>query len=302
MAFTTLFYCLFVFAWGTLLPQIFRPNLIYPIGSYGHMFSRVKEIQDFKNVDILITGSSHAYRGFDTRNFEKEGYSCFNLSSSYQTPIQTKVLLKRYLDHLNPRTIIFEVYPATFSIDGVESSLNIIANDRNDLSSIKMATDINNIKTYNTLLYGLFRDLFKMNSSFVEPSQKGDDTYISGGYVEKKPFTFKHINYKEQYWGFYKKQYDNFEEILSMIKKKNIKLILVNAPLTPALYNSYANNDKFDSIMRAYGTYYNFNELLTLDDSLHFFDADHLNQYGVAVFNKKLIEILKGELGKNTER
>ena len=37
----------------------------------------------------------------------------------------------------------------------------------------------------------------------------------------------------------------------------------------------------------------NTDELISLNDSLHFYDSDHLNQNGVVIFNKKLIEVLK---------
>ena len=79
-----------------------------------------------KNVDVLFLGSSHAYRGFDPRIFRKRGYSSFNLGSSAQTPSQTKVWLKRYLKHLNPKIVIYEVYPGTFSSDGIEASLDLV--------------------------------------------------------------------------------------------------------------------------------------------------------------------------------
>ncbi len=34
----------------------------------------------------------------------------------------------------------------------------------------------------------------------------------------------------------------------------------------------------------------NFNKLMKLDDSLCFYDKDHLNQKGVVLFNEKFIE------------
>jgi hypothetical protein len=40
------------------------------------------------------------------------------------------------------------------------------------------------------------------------------------------------------------------------------------------------------------GTLYDFNEILTLNDTLHFFDSHHLNQNGVEIFNNELIRIL----------
>jgi len=82
-------------------------------------------------VDILFLGSSHSYRGFNPQYFS--GYKTFNLGSSAQTPIQTNLLLKRYLHQLNPKTIVYEVYPISLSIDGVESSSDIIANDHHPI-------------------------------------------------------------------------------------------------------------------------------------------------------------------------
>ena len=49
--------------------------------------------------------------------------------------------------------------------------------------------------------------------------------------------------------------------------------------------------------MGMYSEYYNFNEILTLNDSLSFYDYDHLNQNGVELFNKKLIELLDENTG-----
>ena len=52
----------------------------------------------------------------------------FNLGSSSQTPIQTKMLLDEHLDRLNPKLVVFEVYPVVFQLEGVESALDFIAN------------------------------------------------------------------------------------------------------------------------------------------------------------------------------
>lgn len=293
--FAAFMYLLLLFLWGNdHLPQKIRPNLNYRIGSYGNMFSRLKEVKNTKNVDILFLGSSHTYRGFDTRIFEQEGLKVFNLGSSSQTPIQTNLLLDRYLDGLNPKMIIYDVYPGTLVSDGVESSVDIIANDKNDFRSIIMALKINNIKTYNTLIYAFIRDIFNLNSSFKESkyNAKRNDTYIKGGYVEKKIKCFKYVEYRQTQWNLNKKQLNNFKNIVSKIKKRNIKLILIYAPITSNKYNSYKNNAQIDSIMNNYAEYYNFNEILNLNDSLYFFDSHHLNQNGVDIFNKKIIEIL----------
>ncbi len=292
LLFTSLFYLTFLFVWGRYSPSIFKPNINYRIGSYGHMSSRLSEIKNYGDVDILFLGSSHAYRGFDTRIFLDNGYKSFNLGSSSQTPAQTKVLLKRYLESLNPELVIYEVYPATFTIDGVESSLDIIANDINDSHSFKMALKNNNIKTYNTLIYGFIRDLLGLNKSFSEPIIKGKDKYISGGYVEKEIGFYQPTEFEKKEISIRDYQLESFSEIVQMVKNKDIELILVYAPIPSVNYNSYSNNHYFDSIMKRYSEYYNFNEILTLNDLLYFYDYHHLNQNGVNIFNKKIIELL----------
>lgn len=100
-------YPLLIFLSGYLpISNVLKLNLNYRIGSYGHMFTRINEVKQLdSNVDILFLGSSHSYRGFDPRNFKDK--KTFNLGSSSQTPIQTKILLERYLDNINPKTVIY---------------------------------------------------------------------------------------------------------------------------------------------------------------------------------------------------
>lgn len=289
-----LFYPFFILFCGCFVPQLFRPNINYQLGSYGHMNSRIKEIKSLPSgIDILFLGSSHAYRGFDTRNFN--GLKTFNLGSSSQTPIQTNTLLKRYLNKLKPKAIVYEVYPETLSSDGAEATLDLLSNDSQDVNSILMALKVNNIKVYNTLLYGTFVDWFGINRTFTESYKKGKDLYIPGGYVERELSCFMFIKAKKsQLAQFNPVQLKVFGENIEMISEKGIKLILVYAPITRALYNSYHNNNYVDSTMNSYGvTYYNFNNIISLNDSVDFYDAHHLNQVGVNKFNSKLLEMLQ---------
>lgn len=290
--FTSLFYTVVLFFWEQCLPLKFKPNIKFRMGSYGHMYSRLSEVKNKKDIDILFLGSSHAYRGFDTRIFSNAGLETFNLGSSAQTPFQTNVLLDRYLEKMNPKTVIYEVYPNAFMLDGVESSLDIIANDRNDISSLKMALKINNIKVYNTLLYASTRDLLNLNDSFSELVIKGQDIYIPGGFVEKKIAYSKPNFYRTRDISLNQFQFEAFLKIVTRLKDLDINLILVYAPIQKTNYNSFTNTALFDSMMKSYSEYYNFNEILDLDDSLYFYDSNHLNQAGVEFFNTKLIEIL----------
>lgn len=287
--FALVFYICALFLFGSYRLRDLKPNINYNLG--GNTYTRLKEVKTTENIDILFLGSSHSYRGFDPRIFKKNGFSTFNLGTSAQTPTQTKVLLERYLDRLKPQLIIYEVYPPTLSFDGVESSLDIIANDKNDFYSYQMAFNINKIRTYNTLLYGTTRDLFQLNNKPIIPDEK--DMYIKGGFVEKQITSFKPQSTSEKIITLNKSQLKAFEKVLNIINKKNIKLILVFAPVTKSRYSSYTNNKYFDHLMMSYGEYYNFNEIMKLEDSLYFYDAHHLNQNGVKLFNEKLLNIIK---------
>jgi hypothetical protein len=285
-----------LFCFGKVVPA--TNGILFNFGntrgfSYGHTYSRLEEVKKIRDVDVLFLGSSHAYRSFDPRIFEKNGLKTFNLGTSAQTPLQTNVLLNRYLENLNPKLVIYAVYPKTFVIDGVESSMDIISNDKNDLYSLKMALTNNNIKVYNSLIYSII-DFALTNKKIKEPKTKGKDTYISGGYIESELAYYQSKVYPKSKWIINPTQLDEFEKTIQLFKEKRVNYVLVNVPFTSLLYNSYSNNVEFDSIMSNYGRYYNYNGMIALDDSLHFLDKSHLNQKGVEIFDEKILEMISG--------
>ncbi len=292
LPFSILFYLLLLIFWGNVAPNLYKQNLKFRMGAYGHMYTRLQEVKHIKNVDILFLGQSRCYRSFDTRIFEKQGYGCFNLGSKSQTPLQTEVLLNRYLDQLNPKIIIYEVSPITFAIDGVESSLDIIANDKNDKETIGLAFKQNHLYVYNTLIYSWYRDLFGKNTNFKEEVVKDNDTYIKGGFVESKIVPFQKLPSTIQKYPYLPNQMKAFERIISNIKKRNIPLFLVQIPISKSRYQEYDDPMGFDKRMSAYAKYINFNPLMNLQDSIHFLDSDHLNQKGVKAFDEMIIELM----------
>lgn len=303
-ALSVVFYLVALFAFGVIVPWVpFKPNLNYRMGSYGHMHTRLKEIKQVNDIDILFLGSSHAYRGFDVRIFEKFGFNSFNLGSSAQTPLQTQLLLERYLDGLSPKLVIYEVYPSTLSNEGIESSLDIIANDKIDRRTWSMVVKLCHTKTTNSFLYALMREALNLDEGFQEPVAREEDTYISGGYVEREISYFRHKKGREKEWRIDDEQFAHFAKVIDMFNKRNIPVVLVNAPITSGQYKSYTNNREIDQKIGQFAPYYNFNELMSLDDSLNFYDASHLNQNGVEEFNRKLIEVLeKDKLLKRSGR
>ncbi len=167
-------YPLILLGWGFLLPNSFSPNLLYKRSTTGMLGHRLENIKDYYNVDVLFLGSSIAYRGFDTEKFNMHGLKSFNLGSSAQTPMQTNVLLQRYYSRLNPKLVIYEVYPPAFSWDGVESSIDLISYDHNDVNSLRMGMKTMNISVINTILFSFIIRSIGENISILIPNFEGE--------------------------------------------------------------------------------------------------------------------------------
>lgn len=291
-----LFFCAYVFL-HTIIIGLFGKNwTYYRIGSNGHMFSRINEISNYSTPDIMFLGSSHTYRGFDPRFFAKYGITTFNLGSSSQTPKQTEVLLKKYLDVINPKLIIFDVTPTVFNNDGVESTTDLISNDHIDVEICKLAMKTGNIKVINTLIYGLFQEyVFNIRDTYYEDATKEGDRYIPGGFVEKTKYTpfvkTESASNKTIKLDPRKDQLLAFDHCIGMIQDKRIPCLLVLSPLPECTYRRMSNYDVFYERISSYGECIDFNAILHLDDSC-FYDSFHLNQHGVCQFNDCLLHVL----------
>lgn len=91
-----------------------------------------------------------------------------------------------------------------------------------------MAFELNNIKTYNTLIYDLIANSLNLNKNYIEPVTRDHDTYVSGGYVEKNLIFYKYDHIaKNNIWKLNENQIKNFEKNIALLKDKNIQIILV---------------------------------------------------------------------------
>ncbi|AKP69246.1 hypothetical protein CG08_0957 [Riemerella anatipestifer] len=293
--FGSVFYVVVLPIWSQIMPPFMAKNVRNCVGCYGHLFSRTRDVGNLeKSPDILFLGSSHAYRGFDTRVFSKNGISSFNLGSSSQSPINTQVLLKQYLDRIKPKMIVYEVYAGTLSADGVESSLDMLSNNKIDVNAIEMVRRTRHLAVFNTAIYGLYRQILGLNKTFSEPSIQNDDVYVQGGgFVETKFRKNPMLEEAKGKWELNPKQIEALKENLDYIKKRNIPYILVQAPITKKLYESKTNNISVDSLLSTMGTYKNFYGELPLNDTIDFYDSNHLNQEAVVKFNESFITYLK---------
>lgn len=298
-------YCFLVLFWGMFTPSWMQKNLVYKLGHKGHSYSRFQEVKEAGDIDLLFIGSSLCMRGFDPRVFEKHGYKTFNLGSGGQSPVQSLWLLKQHIDHLKPELVVVEVNPYVLSRDGVEPGLDLISNHDFKFSLAGMVITTRNVKMMNTLIYSMMRQTLGLNSGFTEDRIKNDDTYVDGGFVEKKMerFNVDQFQKEDRYiLGPVDYQMQALTDIVELLNEKNIRYLLVQPPVTSFLLKEHQKAFEVDTFFASAGNYLNFNPNTYLNDTLHFFDSRHLNQEGVEIFNEVFIEEILETRGMGNSR
>ncbi|MBP6312568.1 MAG: hypothetical protein KA408_09890 [Flavobacteriales bacterium] len=290
-----------IIAFGrTVFPASYMRNVPYPVGGYGHTHTRVSEAETTGKVEILFLGSSHAYRGFDTRIWKARGFTSFNYGTSAQTPLQSELLFTSSLTTLQPKVLIMEVNPILFTNDGVESTLDLIANRPIDMATVCMVYREEHIKTTNALLYGVLRQSIGFDKNLREAAAEDNALYIPGGFVErtKGSFTPEEEAVDKVAEEYATSQIEAFERLLGTAHSAGIQVLLIEAPVTNFVYGKMQQPQRqfesFMDFMAANSKFLNMNGKVALSDSLHFSDGHHLNQAGVELFNAALIDTLIG--------
>lgn len=256
----------------------------------GNTFFRFQDADTVKNIDLLILGSSMAYRGVDTRAFDSLGIESFNLGTSGQTPIQTRFLVEKYLDKFNPKIILWEISPFTFTQAGTESFLDLISIRKDYQEMAYMIPYFNDILPINAFLDRLlFGD---SESASYELKLEEDDMYIQGGFVETNRKAQKISIQKPVSLDLLDFQKEEFEILLASLVRKNIKVYLFQSPVSKSYYYSILNKEInsffFLKIAEKYNT--KFFDFSSIDICDCFYDEIHLTKEGVNEFNKKLIK------------
>lgn len=294
VAFASVAYPVLFLVLVNVLPGDHLRNLRYPLAGYGHLLTRMREANEHAPVDVVFIGSSHAYRGFDPRIWAARGFTSFNLGSSSQTPIQSDLMVREHLPALRPRLVVYEVHPGPFKSDGLESALDFIANRGVDLATIRMAASVPDAAVLNAVILRAWRQLNDGEVSVQEPRIRNHDTYIDGGFVERRTTRFgrndAEISRETRLRG---KQVRAFMRSVRFLKQHGFRVVLVEAPVTSTLYEHMReSHEEFEVIMRSQADFIDMNGRVELVDSLHFYSPGHLNQLGVERFNRALIDTL----------
>ncbi|UCS91979.1 hypothetical protein KZP23_14755 [Echinicola marina] len=289
---------------GEIRPYGFFRNIRDLRGENDFMWSRLREADQTKDIDILIVGSSLAYRGIDVRLFDDLGLKAFNLGSSAQTAIQSKYLIDKYLKDMNPKLVVWDVSPR-FSIanSGKESLIDLVSNEGVNGDLINLLLTTKSYELTNTYVYVGLKQIFTDFDDFQEVSVIKNKTYIEGGFVEYSSSEFKSNSIKDYEYKLIDYQLNALNDAVKFISKNDIKILFVAAPINPQWYQSASNRKEVDQFIKNVVVdnnlegYKNYNEIAIsgLNYSSKFFiDNLHLKKEGVQIYNEQLLtDILK---------
>lgn len=287
---------------GVSLNQRLRSKYsVFVPGKAGFTLKRIRNIEDYKNIDILFCGSSHSYLGFDTNYFSSIGFRSFNLGTNAQTPLNTFFLLKKYIDRFSPRIIIYEFYPYILTLDGSESFTDIALNSNFSTDIIEMAFALKSLNAFKNLSDIYVARVGHPLDAVVQEESMGN-RYIEGGYIES--YSTRDINDPipvESEIVPLTLQLDYVKKIIDFSKDNGSKILFVIHPFPSDFLKSIKNYNKLSRELKLFINkmgvdLIDFNNMLPLDPYLDFADDDHLNSLGAKKFNIELVDFMKNSI------
>lgn len=272
---------------------------------------RVERLILDKNISILICGASHLMCALDDKIIPNSINTCLTSESYYYTYYKLKKILQNdndlkyillglsfssYGDNFDNQ--IYEtgkiryMYPKYFLI--LESREKLSLFKKNPIGLLKstpyilksaIITFLKSSKYTNYPFWGYFRD-----SKNTNLSDKNIKAAINRHYYDSGSGLLQNIS---------ELQFEYFMKIIKLCNDKNIKLYLINAPVS---------NEYFSKIPEIFiNHYYNivknfkFNKNIEILDYHNyqlpkncFSDADHLNNNGAKIFSEKIINEING--------
>lgn len=271
------------------IPLIYRtsPTLNWEGGT---SYEKFQEFSPNQHHDVIFLGSSRAQQGYDSRFFNKQGLSSFNLGSSGQTIMQSYYVAKNYLTSSNTDLLILDLFDGSFTSKGIESGSDLIQNLDSDQAAFQIAWSLKDIRAINMFVLRLF-------SKFSPPLYHSED-YVGLGFKENTDSVHTETDYISKPIEFLDRQVSYFSQILSHCEEQGISILLIYSP-KPKEYER-SNQLQFLSHIRSIADQYqvplwDYGRDHPLHSTNHFYDHHHLNQAGVEIFNAQLINRLATE-------
>lgn len=290
------------------------------LGIFIHLLNKSETWDDFnsnkQNIDILITGSSHAAFGIQPLILDSIlGSNSYNLSTPAQSPKTAYILIDYALKNSAVQTVVLDVFFDTWYVNdqfqnqiipvSQFSPLKLMLQSLKTFSISEFISFTFPITWYKRDIYRSTKDLIR-NPLLVVNSKNRTDGASSVGLLQKgylpiyKKVTKEELNNSR--WKTLKinpkaikpVQFEWFDKIIDLTSKNDVRLIVTFLPI-PTLSESYIQgySDFIELLQKNYKSdnleYVLFsNKELGLGDTIHYSDPDHLNYLGSKIVTEAL--------------
>jgi hypothetical protein len=199
-----------------------------------------------------------------------------------------------------------DVFAGSFKNSQLESSSDLIENINNTDAAYDIAINNKDIRAINMLTFRYFTNTDLPYFNKTDYVGKGYSVTNESLSAARRKMVVKSEKITHEKFVIDKEQLDYFKKIAEMCSLKKIKVVFVYSPVS--YFYDYSIHDPFiqmiTPIIKSYNAhFYDFSKCNSINTLNHFFDESHLNQSGVEVFNKLLIEQLEKDhiILKNNE-
>jgi hypothetical protein len=266
--------------------SFFIPNLQRNGGQEMQMMRDLTSNQT--KYDAIVLGSSHAYRGYDPRIFEQSGISLFNAGTSAQNAKGSLVLYNEYLKN-RADVFVLDIYDPVFELEGTESNMRLIQNVPTNEAALALVQQEWKMYTVNALAVRI--------ASIKPIDEAPNNDYVKNGFCEKKGILYAVEPLNDSVFDANEEMFVAFEKMVKQMQTDGKRIVLCSHPLpaSPGLHNYH---DKFLSrftplIDRLGVPYIDFTYYTEGFGINEFADISHMNQQGVELYNKLLLDTLK---------
>jgi len=239
---------------------------------------------------VVIIGSSHAYRGYDPRVFRARGHAAFNLGSPSQSPLNSYVVLDRYVNPANTSLVVFDVFHGIFRSNAMESGADHIANAPDLGSAAAMAWNLGGIPALNMLAV-------RATAPGQATPPPPDRFYHGMGFGAKLDSAGPNPPKPTANWnGSEEMQYRYFRKCMALCRERGVPVVVVQHYVRHQ--QDRAELEAFARLMQAelqpFGIHFlDFSLSPGVNDEHHFVDYGHLNLAGARLFTGQLVDSLE---------
>jgi hypothetical protein len=264
-------------------------------GDYDNLRHVLYECDD----DVVVFGSSVALNSINTKVLEDSiGLRSFNAASNGQTLFYHLVVMKSMLQRHAPKMILLGINSDDFSTDDRGERFKFLTPyynmgfDEIDKSFEQDATEKvlmkSNLYRYNTIWWRIL--LYQ----FITPGEVGEQGFIAKPIPPSFP-TLKTVEFDTTHVT--ERRRAELTEFISICKARGITLIFFNPPnfLNKIDYEHFNIHKELVEIAENLGIIY-FDDTqhpLFLSHPEYFYDNEHLNKDGAAVYTSLMINRLK---------